>query len=193
MIVKKRLQARYKRSGVILYSITPSGEPIYGFGLDTQSGDISDWGGTVEYNETIFAAAARELCEESYKCIKINPSDIASCDWIHSTKHNAVSFLVYISYKQLMELVISIQEAMGDKKAEMSGVKLLFYEQIIECITNHKFYNVVEREFEESEEKFKNFDKSIRLNACNALYKDRVPIDNNKKVNIESKKVSPRE
>jgi len=68
---------KYKRAGVILYSLKPTGENVYIFGVDRKSNEITDFGGRVEPKDnTVAKAALRECSEETLRIIKLKNTDI---------------------------------------------------------------------------------------------------------------------
>jgi len=62
-------KVRPKRGGVILYTII-NGNLLFGFGVDSKYADITDFGGTIEYEKDFDAITGclREFTEESLYC-----------------------------------------------------------------------------------------------------------------------------
>jgi len=156
-----------KRSGVVLWSKTREGTTISCFGIDSRSGDLSDWGGSVEKGETIYEAACRELKEESLGLININADVVAMSTCIKSTQDKAVIFFVEVPLVQLLMFPTVFKQRLHTlsygksttfnnhrpryvRQEEMKGMKLLFDKDIRHCLNNNKFYGVVERAIKEA-------------------------------------------
>jgi hypothetical protein len=86
----------FRRSGVIPYTyISEEDEKVKYFcmAVDSQYGNLTDFGGGVKKYETFAGAASRELYEESLGVFKISPECIYNCSTAVYDFNNIVMFL----------------------------------------------------------------------------------------------------
>ena len=65
------------RAGVIPYSII-NNSLYFLLGVDTKTGELTDFGGGVKYNESSIDGAMREFEEETYRCLARKHYDVRS-------------------------------------------------------------------------------------------------------------------
>ncbi len=140
----------FKRAGIIPFAKTDQGSIILCFGVDTKSGDFSDWGGKIETGETPHTAACRELHEETYGALSIDPKYVITAPYIKSEADKAISFLVEIPLNLLLDFPSSFKIISRGKYGEMKGIKLLFPSDIVRCIQSGNFYVIIQRSLIES-------------------------------------------
>lgn len=77
-----------QRSGAIIYTTTSSGSIVFIAGVDTESGDITDFGGQRSpYDRDAIVTGLRELTEESLGVFgSISPDEVESCYAIYSKR-----------------------------------------------------------------------------------------------------------
>lgn len=135
----KQTKPKRTRCGITPYTITPQKNVLFCFGVDIVSGDISDWGGGKNKNETVEQAASRELFEESNGLLDISP-DILRRSYVTRIS-GAVTYFVEMEYNVIITLPPKFDRILGSK--EMSGVRLVFLRDLLYCINQGLFYQVV--------------------------------------------------
>jgi hypothetical protein len=139
------MKPTYERGGVMPCAITDTGQIFFVPGEDI-SGDFSDWGGQIKStDDNIYATASRELEEESFGCITVEPEVLKGCVALCYDK--CVIFLVPFTFNYLMNAIAEFSRAcpfhMRNGKVEMNGIKILFQDDFIKCLQDGKFYTVV--------------------------------------------------
>jgi hypothetical protein len=126
--VKNLPPGHYKRAGIIPYKIT-EGTVQFAFGVDRESGDISNFGGSLRPPENAIDAAIREFEEESLgvfeqlsrskvesSCVLYSPREIMifiKSDWEDdvlqtdfkqkASRHSEMEKIVFYNYKDLIQ------------------------------------------------------------------------------------------
>ena len=131
----------YTRSGIVPYFRHADGEFIFCFGIDRKSRDISDWGGTMKNGENIYTAACRELNEESYGHITIDPTCLENVSYVRSYEDKLIIFFVEVEYNLIDSLITWMSQR--KRTGEMIGVQLMSYIEIPRYAK--KFYSPVYR------------------------------------------------
>jgi len=123
------------RCAVLPYFISNTGKIYLVFGIDRNTGDITDWGGSVKPGETSAQAAGRELGEESCGIIIINDDIIAqnpavyncyqlSNDDIINSRNSAITFFCQMTKECAMNFPVTFAET-NFRTNEMVDVKIL--------------------------------------------------------------------
>lgn len=119
-----------RRSGCLVYQKTGTGRDRSVdilFGVDSKSGELSDFGGGYEITDkNCITAAGRELYEESLYTIDIRNNLLLTnnypCIW------NDEDFIVFIESNDLDDIKTTFDHTIGDfvfLKPEMSGVEIV--------------------------------------------------------------------
>ena len=135
----------FRRSGIIPYTYSPTGEVLFCFGIDRRTGDYSDWGGSIECREDKVNAAIRELKEEMRGILMLSYNHVATSTYIKSERDRLISFLVNIPYQVFMSLPAKFAASIRHNDNEMRGMKIMTLQQLARCIWDGKFYRIVER------------------------------------------------
>jgi hypothetical protein len=128
----------YKRSGIIPYYLEYD-KLILCFGIDRKSGDLSDWGGIVDYHEDIYDTACRKLYDESYKHLTINKENLLGSPYITSEKDHTIIFLVKIE----PIIITNLSEWITRRKrvGKMKGVFEIYVDNIFD--PKYRYYEPV--------------------------------------------------
>lgn len=127
------------RCGVVPYTITNTGRIAFAFGIDRKTGDITDWGGSKLFGESIHDAARRELKEESDGILDVQKS-IKDC--LVGYQPNAITFFVNFPNETLIErLPKAFMESGGSD--EMKSVHVMSLDCMCKCIEAGRFYTLV--------------------------------------------------
>lgn len=129
------------RAGVILYSYQ---EPYlyFGFGVDRQFRELTDFGGGLKRKESISECALRELCEETNGIMcNITESDLENSIAIYD-KYTIIIFLqvhqdpddISIAFNEVLRLKGNVD------KAEVSEIEWVTYTELYSVINELEYY-----------------------------------------------------
>ena len=120
------------RCGVIIY-VQQNGETYFCLGIDTQSKNLTDFGGGVKKEETFLEGGLRELDEESQGVFgKINPEHIKNNIAVHC--HNMGIIFIQMNV-DMDEIVQEFNRRVQYNEApEVSGIVWLSTEKFLESI-----------------------------------------------------------
>lgn len=122
---------RPERGGIVPYT----DDCIFFFGIDTRSGEISDFGGRINYKrgEDFLKGAIREFREESLGIFDpYLPKDFANCPVIYSDKV-AIMF-VYMKCKERTISQKFKERVVFESQPEMIDIIWLKFEQLNEIL-----------------------------------------------------------
>ena len=120
------------RAGVIIYTKN-NGTTYFCLGVDTQSGNLTDFGGGVKKDETVVEGALRELEEESQGVFgSLSVEDISDSVVFHS--HNMA--IIFISHQGDKRKIVTEFEKKADENGapEVCDIVWLTTEQLLESI-----------------------------------------------------------
>lgn len=164
------LSDRVRRAGIIPYTISDSGHIVFAFGIDV-SGDYSDAGGgfSKKYDKLPILAAVREFTEEFLGIVDVTVADLASEPCI--VYDNVAIFFAYYSPEKLFSLParffkhLSEYNSQTKKSSEMSGIKLIFENDIFNVLESGNIYCVI------SQLLHRNLKHVISILRENSIYK----------------------
>lgn len=134
------------RSGAIIYTYY-NGNLYFCLGIDTQSGNITDFGGGVKKGETIVEGGLRELYEESLGVFgDITPEDVNENLIIHCF-NMAIMFIPREVDPTTINKLFSRRIKQLDPEPEVCGIVWLTMDQLLESIhgRGNKLYVRVRR------------------------------------------------
>jgi hypothetical protein len=110
--------SRPRRAGIVLFD----NEGFY-LGVDTRTGDLTDFGGQVTYaNEDAITGAIREYNEETLDVFpNLDWLDVYNCNVI--VTHSVVIFLVHVSGSMIRYLDFFQDKMVNMKFSELKGIK----------------------------------------------------------------------
>ena len=141
----QKSKLRVERAGVIVYTIY-NNEYYFGMGIDTDSGDITDFGGGIKKKDiSLIDGGLREFTEESLGVFgKFEPSEIQNCITIYSGTTLIIFIPLILDTKRISEIFKSRVECIKNPE-----VKSIFWgnrENFMELISGntvkqHKMYH----------------------------------------------------
>lgn len=133
------------RSGAIIYT-NINGDVRFCLGVDTQSGDLTDFGGGIKKGESVIEGGLRELKEESQGVFGyIDPDHIADCISIHS--HNMAIMFIPLQVNPYEISQKFIHRINKKKNPEVSSIMWLNMDEFFESIhgRGRRIYSRVRR------------------------------------------------
>lgn len=120
------------RAGAIIYTKI-NGQCYFCLGIDTQSGNLTDFGGGVKKGETIIEGGLRELEEESQGVFgKIDPVDIV--DTLTFNTYNMSITFIPLNVKPDEITTIFNEKISSQEKTEVCNIIWLTKDELLECI-----------------------------------------------------------
>ena len=140
-----RLQPNIHRSGVIVYSYDETTKKTYFYmGIDSKSGDITDFGGGVRSHENFVNAGLRELHEESGGIFNknINSRNVSNF-YVASSKRMSIMFIrIDVDYSLLKQSFIATKELADIIRLDPAEfVQMVFSDN--NNYNNYKVYHIV--------------------------------------------------
>lgn len=141
-----------KRAGCIFYAFIKK-ELWICMGRDTDSGDLTDFGGTKKEKETIFQCAAREANEESLGAFTTIKSEDIMNNWILYNKYMMICFLPLVSDNIIVDSISAFNSTyykQQNVKKEVSELVWLRYDEFRKSLgftptPGYKIYDKVYR------------------------------------------------
>lgn len=114
VLVRRIALLRGRRSAILPYSIDKEGELRFLFGIDRESGDITDIGGGIKKYETYLSAATREFSEETNGVFgKLSVHDLSMCYALHDEEKQMVSILTHLNVQNHLPIEVYNKEIKG--------------------------------------------------------------------------------
>lgn len=109
------------RAGAIIYT-KKDGETYFCLGVDTQSGNLTDFGGGVKKDECVLDGALRELAEESLSVFGVIYKDDINKSTTFHTSNMAIVFIpLDVNMEEIHE---GFQEKLREKESEKEATEV---------------------------------------------------------------------
>lgn len=134
------------RAGAIIYTKTKK-ETLFCLGVDSQSGDLTDFGGGVKKNETIIQGGLREFKEESQGVFNshLNIDSLSRSIAVHS--HNMLIMFIPAKINLDDSLETFTKRIISKRNPEVKEIVWLTTEELIDSISGRgrRMYSRVKR------------------------------------------------
>lgn len=136
-LVKNLPRGHYKRAGVVPYKIVSKMgkiEYVFAFGVDRESHDISNFGGSVKPPESTVDAAVREFMEESLGVFgTIARSEVSQSVVIYSR----TEILIFVQLEWNDNSIVSDFKNCAYHTSEMDKIVFYTYDQLVQELSNY--------------------------------------------------------